>query len=448
MKKGPVTSPREAALLALSAVERQGAWAETFLKKTLRDAGLSVRDSALATRLTFGVLQSRLLIDYYIGRFSTVKVSKMELFVLNALRLGIFQMVFLDKIPVSAAVNESVAMTRNYSKNPRASGLVNAVLRQIARQLDHLPEVNTGDYWEDLSIQTSHPKWLVEEFKSELEPSALEAFLQWNNLPPEIMAQVNTVNTNKNDIISSLELDGVSVTPHPWMEGCLTLSGTGDLEKLSAYINGDFYIQDAAARLAAEVSGVKAGMRVLDACAAPGGKSFAAAILMQNIGEVVSCDIHPHKIKLMEAGAKRLGLSCVNPQLLDGTTPKEQFFSSFDAVIADVPCSGLGIMRKKPDIRYKDPVALDELPVIQKKILNNVSSYVKHGGVLIYSTCTLRRSENEDIVASFLNTHPEFSAEPFSLPNGMAGGENGMCTLWPQIYNTDGFFVAKMRRKE
>jgi len=446
MSRGKITSAREAALATLSAVEQQGAWAEPFLKKTLNEAGLSARDAALATRLTFGVLQSKLLLDFYISHYSAVKPQKLEKPVLNALRLGIFQMAFMDKIPVSAAVNESVTLTRKYGKNPRAPGLVNAVLRQISRTLEQLPPVIAGTALEELSIHTSHPQWLVDEFARILEPSELEAFLQWNNLPPPVVAQVNTCRASVQEVVLSLEAAGAEVTPHPWMEGCLTLSGAGNLEQIPAYAKGCFYIQDASARLAAEVTGVEAGMRVLDVCAAPGGKSFAAAICMNNTGEVVSCDIHPHKQKLIEAGASRLGLSCVAACVMDAKQPNEVFQNRFDVVIVDVPCSGLGIMRKKPDIRYRDPEPLLHLPELQREILHNVSSYVKPGGVLLYSTCTLRCAENEDVAAAFLQAHPDFTAEPFALPGGIADGGSGMCTLWPQRHDTDGFFIAKLRR--
>ena len=188
------------------------------------------------------------------------------------------------------------------------------------------------------------------------------------------------------------------------------------------------------------------GMRVLDACAAPGGKSFAAAIAMGDRGEVVSCDIHPHKEKLIQAGAARLGLTCIRTEVLDGKSCKEEFLDSFDLVIADVPCSGLGIIRKKPDIRYKDPKPLENLPSVQAAILDNVSRYVRPGGVLLYATCTLLERENEGVVRGFLDRCKDFTPERFQLPGGFEDAETGMVTCWPHRHDTDGFFFAKLRR--
>lgn len=217
------------------------------------------------------------------------------------------------------------------------------------------------------------------------------------------------------------------------------------MERLAPFQEGRFYVQDPAARLAVTAAGVTPGQRVLDCCAAPGGKSFAAAIDMDNQGEVISCDIHPHKIKLLQAGRDRLGLSVITPCRQSAAELREEWVDGFDTVITDVPCSGLGIIRKKPDIRYKDPKALEGLPQVQRGILDNCARYVRPGGVLVYSTCTVLRRENEDIVEGFLAGHPEFALEPFTLPE--FGEQPGWITFWPHIHGTDGFFVAKLHRK-
>lgn len=245
--------------------------------------------------------------------------------------------------------------------------------------------------------------------------------------------------------MDELREEGAGAEPHPWLAGCLLLSGTGDMERLKPFQDGQFYIQDGAARLAVTAAGVTPGSRVLDCCAAPGGKSFAAAMEMENRGEIVSCDIHPHKIKLIEAGRDRLGLSIITPCLQNAAQTREEWLNSFDTVITDVPCSGLGIIRKKPDIRYKDPEALKGLPKVQRAILDNCARYVRPGGVLLYSTCTLLRQENEEIVEGFLSDDPRFELEPFALPK--FGLQPGIMTFWPHIHQTDGFFVAKLRRK-
>lgn len=439
-------SARETALLTLDACERQGAWSNAHLKKAIRRDGLDRRDAALASRLCFGVLQNRLLLDFYIGQFSTVKPEKLEPRVRQALRLGLYQLLFLDKVPERAAVNESVALAKKHSRNPRAAGLVNAVLRAFLRRKDDLPAVVGKDEIETLSLRYSHPRWLAEEFVSALGAAEAEELLRLNNEQPPTCAQVNTLNTSAGALAEQLRALGIQAEAHPWLENCLLLSGTGDLEQLEPFQTGDFYIQDAASRLAVLASDVKPGDRVLDACAAPGGKSFAAAIQLENKGEVLSCDIHPHKIQLLEAGAARLGLRCVEPREQNAKDFVQEWEESFDVVLADVPCSGLGIIRKKPDIRYKDPKPMAALPQVQRAILDNVCRYVRPGGVLLYSTCTLLRRENEDVVEGFLSEHSDFALEPFALP-GPAGECGGMLTLWPQRHGTDGFFVGKMRRK-
>ncbi len=431
---------REAALRALVACEQQGAWSDGFLKKILRTAGLDSRDAALTTRLCFGVLQNRLLLDYYLGKLSTVKLEKMEPAVRNALRLGAYQVLFLDRVPDHAAVSEAVDLARKGSKNPRSAGLVNGVLRSLVRQKDSL------ELPEDPAVRYSHPQWLADLFTRRLGREEAAALMAANNGEPPTCAQVNTTRATVEEVTDSLRAEGVEVQPHPWLPNCLLLSHTGSLEELAAFREGLFYIQDAAAKLAVLAADPREGMDVLDACAAPGGKSFAAAIAMWGKGKVVSCDIHPHKMDLIQAGAKRLGLDCITAEVLDGRECKEEFLDGFDLVLADVPCSGLGIIRKKPDIRYKDPKPLEGLPRVQKAILDNVCRYVRPGGVLLYATCTLLERENEDVVRAFLDKHKGFTLERFQVPGDFEGAREGMVTCWPHRHGTDGFFFAKLRR--
>lgn len=432
---------REVALSCLLAGEKQGAWSDGYLRNAIRKAELNGRDAALCTRLAFGVLQNRMLLDWHIDRLSTVPVERLESAVLDCLRLGAYQLLFLDRVPVHAAVNESVVLTKKYSRNPRAAGLVNAVLRALDRAKEEgLPEP------EDLSVRYSHPDWLVKEFSHTLLPGELEALLAADNAQPPTQAQVNTLITSAEELAEELTRAGVTATPHPWLPDCLELEGTGSIEQLPAFREGRFYVQDAAARLAVLASGAKPGMAVLDACAAPGGKSFAAAVQMEDRGSILSCDLHPHKRKLIEDGAKRLGIRCVTAAVMDGRKFDPALEGRFDLVITDVPCSGLGIIRKKPDIRYKDPAPLAGLPAVQREILSNAAGYVRPGGILLYATCTLLHRENEDVVEWFLNEAKDFALEPFFLP-GPVGQTDGMATLWPHRHGTDGFFMAKLHRK-
>ena len=428
---------REAALRTLVACEKQDAWADGFLKKTLKEGNLAGRDAALATRLTFGVIQNRILLDWYIDRFAK---GKIDLTVRCALRLGAYQMLFLSRIPVSAAVNESVKLTRKFSKNPAAAGLVNAVLRNIDRNKQELAPP------QELSVRFSHPRWLVDLFVRRLGEADAVELMECHNGEVPTMAQVNTCRATTQQVLDEMECAGVDAQRHPWLEDCLTLQGTGSLEQLDAFQKGELYIQDVAARLAVQAADPQPGMNVLDVCAAPGGKSFAAAIAMRDQGKITSCDIHVHKQTLIENGAQRLGLNSITAITQNGKERVTGWEENFDLVIADVPCSGLGIIRKKPDIRYKDSKPLEGLPAIQKAILENVCTYVKPGGVLLYSTCTLLERENEEVVRQFVSAHPEFSLEKFELPGPVGVAKEGYVTLWPHIHGTDGFFIAKLRR--
>lgn len=433
-------SAREVALNCLLAGEKQGAWSDGYLRNAIRKAELSGRDAALCTRLSFGVLQNRMLLDWHIGRLSSMSVEKMEPAVLDCLRLGAYQLLFLDRVPVHAAVNEAVELAKKYSRNPRASALVNAVLRALDRAKEEdLPQP------EELSVRYSHPDWLVKEFSHTVSPDELELLLAADNAQPPTQAQVNTLKTSAAALMEELSDAGVEASPHPWLPDCLELEGTGNMEQLPAFREGRFYVQDAAARLAVLASGAKPGLEVLDACAAPGGKSFAAAIQMEDRGSILSCDLHPHKQRLILDGARRLGITGITSSVMDGRRFDPALENRFDLVIADVPCSGLGIIRKKPDIRYKDPAPLEGLPAVQRDILSNVARYVRPGGTLLYATCTLLHRENEDVVTWFIDRNRSFMLDPFSLP-GPIGQTEGMVTLWPHRHGTDGFFIAKLRR--
>lgn len=437
---------REAALLTLNTCQRQGGWSDGALKKQLAAGGLEGREAALATQLCFGVVQNEMLLNFYISKFSNIPLRRMESKVVQALRLGLYQMLFLSKIPQSAAVNCSVELTRTHCKNPRAPGMVNAILRSLQRNLNQLPTIPQNDLAEYFSILYSHPVWLVEALLPLLGSEGTAEFLQANNSQPPMTAMVNTTKATAQEATDLLAEQGVEVTPHPWLENCLILNKTGNLERLDAYGQGLFYVQDPASRLMALASGAAPGMRVLDMCAAPGGKSFAAAIQMDNQGEVISCDLHPHKKKLIQAGADRLGLSIIKPMTADGKVRREEWVSAFDLVLVDAPCSGLGVIRKKPDIRYKDPKPLEDLPQVQQAILENAAGYVKAGGVLMYSTCTILPRENGEVVSAFLEKHPEFVREAFELPGAAGRVEAGEITLWPQVHQTDGFFICKLRK--
>lgn len=439
---------REVALLVLNDCQRQGGWSDAILKKRLACAGLDSRDSALATQLCFGVLQNRLLLDFYLSHFSNLPLKRMEGRVVEALRLGAYQVLFLDRIPHSAAVNASVELTRKHCKNPRAAGMVNGILRSLERSIDSLPTIPQTDPVSYLSTLYSHPEWLVRELLTALGSEETAKLLAANNSPAPITAMANTAKCTVEELAAALEGEDIQTRPHPWLADCLILTKTGSMERLKAFQDGLFYIQDAASRLAVLALDPQPDMRVLDCCAAPGGKSFSSAVRMEGRGEVISCDLHPHKKKLIQAGADRLGFRNITPMTADGKAFRPQWENAFDRVLVDAPCSGLGVIRKKPDIRYKDPEPLKDLPQVQRAILDNAARYVKPGGVLVYSTCTLLRRENEDVALGFLAEHPDFRAEGFCLPEHVGDARTGMLTLWPHRQGTDGFFICKMRKEE
>lgn len=439
-------SARDTALEVLMQVERANAWSDGSLKRTIAKNGLEGREASLATRLSYGVIQNRTLLDYYISCYCVQKAHKLEPVIRNILRIGGYQILFMDKIPHRAAVNEAVEMCRRNGR-PRAAGMVNAVLRKFVANWMNMPEIQHGSTADYLSIRYSHPLWLVERLLSILPAEEVEQFLQGNNEIVPTTIHTNLLKTTDEALTEELKQAGIEVRRHSWLEHCFTVKGTGNLERLPAFSEGRFLVQDAAAHLVSVVAGVKKGDRVQDVCAAPGGKSFAAAIAMENEGDILSCDIHPHKLKLIENGAQRLSIGCIRTMLSDAREHHTAWVRAADVVIADVPCSGLGIIRKKPDIRFKDPKELTQLPAIQRAILENVCEYVRPGGVLVYSTCTVLPEENEGVTDAFLQAHPEFERTPFTLPLPI-GRCDGQLTLWPQRNGTDGFYICRMRRKD
>lgn len=425
---------RDAALKALIECRKNGAWADGALKELL--TAMDRREAALASRLCYGVLQQRMLLDFWLSAFTH---GKLQPIVRDILRLAVYQLRFMDKIPASAAVHEAVEQTKKYS-NPAAARLVNGVLRSILRA-ESLPMPR------DLATKYSHPQPLTALLTAQFGAEKTERLLEAHNAVGQNYVQINPLKAADEQVIAALQEVGAQVCVHPYLPHCLTVSGMGNLEQLPAFRDGWFYFQDVAANLAVRAAQLKPEMRVLDCCSAPGGKSFAAAIAMENRGQIISCDIHAHKLKLIENGASRLGISILHTRLQDASQPVRAWERSFDAVLADVPCSGLGVIRKKPDIRYKDLAPLAELPRLQAKILEQQAAYVKPNGVLIYSTCTILRRENEAVAEAFLQAHPEFALEPVQYPDGSGIETAAMTTLLPCDHGTDGFFICKFRRK-
>ena len=435
-------SARETALEVLIACRKESGWSNGVLKEYVSRDKLDRREAALCSRLCYGVVQNRLLLDHYLRQLLTGKLRDLHPVVRDILHLGLYQIYLMDKIPESAAVNESVGLAKKYCpKNRSAAGLVNAVLRNAVRTKGQLKEP-TG--WQE---RYSHPQKLIDLLKPYVGGKNMEAMLRANNEIAPMVVQVNTLRVTAAQLMTRLEAEGAQAEPHSWLKDCLVLSGTGNIEQLPAFREGLFYVQDAAAKLSVLCAGITPRTRrVLDCCAAPGGKSFAAAMAMEGEGSLISCDVHPHKTVLIENGARRLGFDSITVRCQDASRFVPQWENAMDVVIADVPCSGYGIIRKKPDIRYKDPDTMKELPALQLAILSNQARYVRPGGTLLYSTCTLVREENEGVVEAFLKTHPDFTLQPLPLPEPLPKNETGMLTLVSGQHDTDGFFICRLQR--
>lgn len=433
---------RETALAALERCRRDGAWSGAVLDTLQRQAGLEPRDSALAAQLCLGVLQNSLYLDYVIACFYQ---KKLEPRVRDILRLGAYQLLYLDRVPARAAVNETVALCDKQGCG-RAKGLCNALLRRIAEQRENPPEIREKDPALRLSLRYSHPEWLVRLLLEEHDEAFVEGFLRENNRPAPLTVQVNRLKANPSDYCRALERRGILYEADEAIPGCLTLPAGGAVQQLPGFEEGLFFVQDRAARSAVHIAGIRPGMQVLDACAAPGGKSFSAAMDLQGQGRIISRDIQEKKLRRLQSGAERLGIDCIQTEARDARVPDPVNGGRFDVVMTDVPCSGLGVIRKRPEIRYKTREELSGLPPIQAEILEASSRLVKPGGVLLYSTCTVLERENQEQITSFLRRHREFRTEGFSL--GRRNVPEGQLCFWPQTDGCDGFFVCKMRRTE
>lgn len=434
---------RELTLSLLSDCEANGKYVNLSLSSRRTD-NLSGEERSFLTVLLYTVAERKITYDYYISAISGRSLDKIDPTTLNILRIGMCQIADITSVPDHAAVNETVSLARN----PGERSFVNGVLRQAARLKSEgklpLPpkEKKVSRY---LSIAYSFPHWLVKHFISLYGEEDTEKLLAHFNNARYTDLTVNLLKISRDQLVHSLADAGYTVIPSVDTQLSIRLSGSVNPKNLPGFNDGLFFVQDAACAVSAEALGISKGDRIVDVCACPGGKSFAAAILSGG-GEVVSFDIHDSKLSLIEDGAKRLGLFNITVGECDATKPREELFGSFDKVICDVPCSGLGVLGKKPDIRHRDNQSLQELPNLQYDILSASANYLKDGGTMIYSTCTLNPEENERVVERFLNEHNEFSAVDFTI--GAVESQDGTLTLLPHIHGTDGFFIAKLRKEK
>lgn len=423
-------------------MEENGAFSNILLDSALSSEELSDRDKAFASALFYGVTERRLTLDYIIKQNSKISFEKLDAAAVAVLRLGLYQLLYMPSVPESAAVNESVKLCKRL-KAFGAQGFVNGMLRGFIRAGKKIDFKGLSAY-ERMSIEYSCPVWLAEKLSNEYgKENAMRALSASIGRPP-VYARVNTLKTNADDLVKALKREGISVNKYPALENCLVLDKTGEIEKSKAFRGGLFHVQDISSQLCCLTLRPVVNETVLDMCAAPGGKSFTMAELMGGNGRVLSLDLHDMRVGLIEDGAARLGLKIIEPR--DNNALKfDENLPMADKVLCDVPCSGLGVIRRKPEIKYKNPDEFDALPKIQREILEVSSRYVKVGGTLVYSTCTLSRAENDDVVEDFARAHSEFA--PIVCPVPWAGAES--CykrTYFPDPNAGDGFFTASFRR--
>lgn len=429
-----MTDARQAAFFALSKIERDNSYSNLLLPEIAAGEGLSHRDMLLAYRIVKTVLERKITADYNLSLYLSQPLKKLKPQVLTILRMGACQLLFMDKIPASAAINESVKLSK---KNgcAFASGLINAVLRKVSAYGLKLPETDNGTYY--LSVKYSFPEYICKRFVSYFGFEVAEKIMASSLDDRKIYIRKN-----------SLKSDGLTVENEKidFPEFCYTVKNTGDIAAHPDFVNGLFHVQDLSSQLCCKVLSPKKGETVVDICSAPGGKTMTMAQMMENGGRIISCDIHGHKLKLIGDTAKRLGIDIVETVLRDGAD-ETAALPEADKILCDVPCSGFGVTGKKPEIKYKDEKEITSLPELQLKILLNSSKYLKKGGRLVYSTCTLLPEENVKVCDQFLALNRNFRAVHIDDEiKGLRDGET--VSVLPFDYDCDGFFISAFERIE
>lgn len=428
------TSLRRLAMDSLIAIEEAGKYANLEIDAVLRRNALPAADGALYTRLVYGVTEKRITLDFVIDTYAReTKAASMDPYVRTALRLGIYQLAFCDRIPPHAAVSETVDLV------PRAKkGFVNALLRSFLRDncVIRYPE-RSADPIYYASIRYSLPRELLQLFASSYGLETAEAIAAYTESSPALSLRCNTMRLTEKELARRVSGEVLA------LPGMVRADAMNDAVR-DALSAGDCFVEDPASRLCTLAVDAHPGEIIADTCACPGGKSFSMALDMKDQGVLHAFDLHENKLSLVTRTAARLGLTCIRTEKRDAREPDRSLIGAADRVLCDAPCSGLGVLSKKPDIRYKSIDGIERLPEVQHAILDGAARYVRPGGILVYSTCTLRKAENEDIITDFLDNNRNFFLEPFTI--GAYASENGMLTLFPHIHHTDGFFIARLRR--
>ena len=445
-------SARYLAYKILFDIEVNGNYSNMALNKYLNEAGLDDQDKGFVTELVYGIIEKKRYLDYMINKVSKIKVRKMQHPVKLVLRMGVYQLVYMDGVTDYAAINESVNIMKKLDK--RSASFVNAVLRNISRNLDEVKDIslNTVD---KLAIYYSYENWIVENLVKEYGFERTEAILRALSQKPNIYLRVNRTKLRPGQsmdylvgqIIGRLIDQGLEASRVEGLEEAIKVKGLKSIDKHPLFREGYVSVQDISSILVAKVMDPKRESRVLDLCAAPGGKSTHIGELMENTGHLISQDIFDHKIKLMNTYARRLGLNNMEARLGDALVLNDDYIGKFDYVLCDVPCSGMGIVRRKPEIKYKKEDEVENLPDLQYQILENASSYLKEGGILIYSTCTIFRQENMEVVDRFLANHKDYELDDLGSVKEFLGiGDKGLVKILPDQYEMDGFFISRMKK--
>ena len=438
---------RKIAFNTIYRVLYKDAYSALAINSAIKENNLSGIDASFLSHLVYGVLERKILIDYILAQYSKIKPKKIENKTLIVLELGIFQIMFMDKVPDNAAVDESVKLSKKVGAY-KSSGFINAVLRNIVRndKKYDLPDKKNEVVY--LSVAYSCPEFLVSKWIKQYRKKNTIGILEGLANRPPLTIRVNTLLTTKEELKKELNDSGVIATDVPYLDNALNIEQTGSIEALKAYSEGKFYVQDSASQICCEIVDAKPDMTVCDVCSAPGGKSIGCAINMNNQGNVYSYDLFEHKIKLIKDTSQRLGIDIIKAQVRDAQSTDVQI-PSCDRLLCDVPCSGFGIIRRKPEIRYKKATIIDNLPQLQYSILCANADMLPIGGVLVYSTCTLCDEENICIVDKFLKEHNDFEPVAIDLPNNFErfiDEPQHVLTLLPYKNMTDGFFIAKFRK--
>ncbi|WP_246067051.1 16S rRNA (cytosine(967)-C(5))-methyltransferase RsmB [Paenibacillus koleovorans] len=436
----------------LTRVEQEQAYSNLLLNQTLQKQSppLEKADAGLTTELVYGTIQRLNTLDYFLARFVAKGVAKLEPWVRSLLRLSLYQLVYLDRIPEHAVVNEAVNLAKRRG-HAGISGMVNGVLRSAIRSRTELVVPTTLPAAERISLLHSYPKWMVEQWIRQFGEATAERICESNNRPPAVSVRVNRLRASREAVLQQMADAGLDARPSSIAPSGLIVESGGNMAFSTWFRDGAISIQDESSMLVAEAVDPQPGMTVLDCCAAPGGKTAHLAERMDDRGRIVACDAHEHKRRLIAEQAERLGLRSVETLTGDARELPQRFpAGAFDRVLLDAPCSGLGVIRRKPDLKWaKQPEEIEAITELQAELLDAAAWLVAPGGVLVYSTCTLAAEENGDAVLAFLERHPAFAPEP--MPPALAalpGAANGQVSLLPSDYGSDGFFIARLRRKD